>query len=180
MATRRCVAMFPAWVTACPANDAGGHASRRGDLATKSRHTLERSHCPKCGSARRGGRGQAKRRRLCRKCRLPHSLSLPWTRPDRRRISPPAAPGIYSTACPNLYDPCGGRQLWTGISLACRRFWWHNTAHRSKRGWFGWRARWSFGYGSRRTPVSTRFRDATPVRGGYHGKGQVFYLRQGD
>jgi hypothetical protein len=50
-------------------------------------------------------RGRAKRRRLCRRCRLLHSLSLPSTRPDRRRISPPTAPVAYSVVRPLIYTP---------------------------------------------------------------------------
>jgi hypothetical protein len=49
------------------------------------------------------GRGRAKRRRLCRRCRLLHSLSLPSTRPDRRRISPPAAPVACSVVRHPIY-----------------------------------------------------------------------------
>ena len=53
--------------------------------------------------SRRRGQGRAKRRRLCRRCRLLHSHSLPLTRPDRRRISPPAAPVAYSVVHYPIY-----------------------------------------------------------------------------
>ena len=52
-----------------------------------------------CGRNTRRGLGRVKRRRLCRRCRLLHSLSLPSTRPDERMISPPAAPIAYSVVC---------------------------------------------------------------------------------
>ena len=54
------------------------------------------------------GRRRAKRRRLCRRSRLLHSLSLPSTRPDRRRISPPAAPVAYSVVRLLIYTAAAG------------------------------------------------------------------------
>jgi len=85
-------------------------------------------------------------------------------------ISPPAAPVAYSVAYPDLYDLWSGSQLWTGILLASRPFWWHNTAERFKKGWLGWRAGLGFGGRPRRTPLSTHFWDATLAkRGLQHG-----------
>jgi len=46
---------------------------------------------------------RARRRRLCRRYRLLHSHSLPSTRPDRRRISPPAASVAYSVVHYPIY-----------------------------------------------------------------------------
>jgi hypothetical protein len=79
-------------------------------------------------------------------------------RPDRRMISPPAAPVAYSVVCPDLCEHCSGRQISAGILLANRPLLWQNTIGKVGPAWL---RRRDSGRSCAEHRFSTYFRDAT-------------------